>query len=218
MNPITEPIKEKLVKAGLQMIQDTLVIGTWGNISIRVPNTDSFAITPSGVNYSDITTNDIVILSCDGEILEGDKIPSIEWPLHAAVYKAREDISALMHTHSPYASALSAARKPIPPAVEDVIQIVGGEVSVTKYALPGTKELGEATVEALGDKNAVLLANHGLLGAAKTVEEAFKICKIVEKGAQITLLAQNVGGVVPLSKEECDIMRDFYLNHYGQKK
>ena len=137
--------------------------------------------------------------------------------MHGAIYQNRLDIQAICHTHSVFATAMAAARKPIPGAVEDLVQIVGGDVRVCEYALPGSKELGQNVIKALEGRHAVLLANHGMLGAGRDLNEALKICQVVEKAAQITIFAKVLGGVVELSQEDIDFMRDFYLNAYGQR-
>lgn len=209
--------RKKVVEAGVKMLATNLTVGTWGNISCRVPGENTIAITPTGMSYDTLIPEDIVILDLEGNQISGSRKPSIEVPLHLAIYKAREDIHAIVHTHSAYATAMAVARKEIPGAVEDLVQIVGGNVRVNEYALPGTEQLGVNTVKALEGRNAVLLANHGMLGAGRNLEEALKICQVVEKSAQITLLAQMMGGVVELSQEDIDGMRNFYLNVYGQR-
>ena len=211
-----EQIREEIVQIGKEMLNSSLVVGTWGNISARVPNEDYIAITPSGVDYNSIDARGIVVMDMDGDIVEGDTKPSIEYGLHLAIYNNREDVNAIVHTHSTYCTAMAIARKPIPGACEDLVQIVGGDVRVSTYALPGTVELGANTVKALEDRNAVILANHGCLGAGKSLKETLKIVNVVEKSAQATIFAQLMGGVVELSQGDIDIMRDFYLNKYGQ--
>lgn len=216
-----EEIKGMVVSTGLKMLNSSLVVGTWGNISARVPGEDVLAITPSGMDYDTLTRDDIVLVDLEGNIRAGKhkpaRKPSIELPLHLAIYRARADVQAIVHTHSAHATALAAARKPIPGAVEDLVQIAGGDVRVSAYALPGTPELGRNAVKALEGRNAVLLANHGMVGAGKDLNEALKICLVVEKSAQITILAQAVGGVVELSGPDIESMRNFYLHDYGQR-
>jgi len=212
-----EEIRQQVIDAGIQMLNSSMVVGTWGNISARVPGENYIAITPSGVDYDTITPGDIVILDMDGNIVDGNKKPSIEYNLHIAIYKNRDDVNAVVHTHSTYCTAFAIARKSIPGSAEDLVQIVGGDVKVTEYVLPGTKELGEAAVKALEGRNAVILANHGCLGAGKDLKETLKIVSVVEKSAKATIFANILGGVVELSQEDIDFMRDFYLNHYGQK-
>ena len=209
--------RKKVVEQGIEMLSTNLTVGTWGNISCRVPGEDYIAITPTGMSYDTLVPEDIVILDLRGNTINGTRKPSIEVPLHLAIYNAREDVQAIVHTHSAYATAMAVARRGIPGAVEDLVQIVGGNVRVNEYALPGTEQLGINTVKAMEGRNAVLLANHGMLGAGRDLEEAFRVCQIVEKSAQITIFAQLIGGVVELSPDDIDGMRNFYLETYGQK-
>ncbi|MBE0449665.1 MAG: class II aldolase/adducin family protein [Clostridia bacterium] len=209
--------RKEIIDAGNQMVNSSLVIGTWGNISVRIADEDLIAITPSGVDYDKLISENIPIIDFEGNLIDGNMKPSIELPMHLEIYKKRPDIGAIVHTHSTYCTAMAIARKPIPASCEDLIQIVGGNVRVSEYRLPGTDDLGKVAVEALDERNAVLLANHGLLAAGKNLKETIKIAFICEKSAHATLLAANIGGAIELSKEECDIMRDFYLNKYGQR-
>ena len=193
-----------------------LTIGTWGNFSIRSGDT-SFIITPSGMDYDTLCENDFVLVDLEGTVIEGIRVPSIETKLHSAVYKARKDVHAIAHTHSDYAKSFSIARKPIGPFSEDMVQIVGGQVNVSEYCLPGTEELGKAAAAALGDHNAVLLANHGLVAVGRDIKEAVKTAEVVERNAKSILLSYLTGGPVELSRDDVDAMREFYLNKYGQK-
>jgi len=185
--------RKKVVEKGIEMLSTNLTVGTWGNISCRVSGEDYIAITPTGMSYDTLVPEDIVILDLRGKTISGTRKPSVEVPLHLAIYNAREDVKAIVHTHSAYATAMAVARREIPGAVEDLVQIVGGNVRVNEYALPGTKQLGISTVKAMDGRNAVLLANHGMLGAGRNLEEAFRICQVVEKAAKVTLLAQLFG-------------------------
>ena len=210
--------RKKLVETGIKMLSTNLTVGTWGNISCRVPGKDYIAITPTGMSYDLLVPEDIVVLNLEGNAISGTRKPSVEVPLHLAIYRARQDLQAIVHTHSAYATAMAVARREIPGAVEDLVQIVGGNVRVNDYALPGTEQLGINTVKAMEGRSAVLLANHGMLGAGRTLEEAFRVCQVVEKSAQVTLLAQLMGGVIELPQEDIDGMRSYYLQGYGQDK
>lgn len=214
----SKDIKQEIIAIGKKMLNSGLVVGTWGNISTRVPGEPGIiGITPSGMDYLALAREDIVLLNLKGQIVEGERKPSIEVPLHLAVYQERPEINAIVHVHSTYATAWAVARQPIPGALEDLVQIVGGDVRVADYALPGSQELGPKTVTALQDRQAVLLANHGLLGVGRDLEEALKICQVVEKAAQTILGARLLGGAVELSPAEIQGMRDFFLNSYGQR-
>ncbi|KJS18930.1 MAG: aldolase [Clostridiaceae bacterium BRH_c20a] len=209
-------LREEVIKIGKELVTQGLVVSTWGNISVK--NGDrSFFITPSGMEYQLLEPNDLVLIDLDGNILEGHRKPSSEMPLHLAFYQHRSDITAVVHTHSIYASAYSVARKPIPPLIEDMAQVIGGSVEVAPYALPGTRNLAQNAIKALGNKGAVLLANHGVVGVGYSLQEAYKACLLVEKTAHIGISAQLLGQAVVLTEDEVDWMRKAYLLTYGQK-
>jgi L-fuculose-phosphate aldolase len=209
--------REEIVKYGRLMSQGSLVMGTWGNISLRIDDAGYFAITPSGVGYDVMKAEDIVIVDINGNKIDGDLKPSIEINLHLEIYKGRDDVNGIIHTHSTYVTAHAISRTSIPGAAEDLVQIVGGDVRVSEYFLPGTKELALSALSGLEGRNAVIMANHGLVAASKSLAESFKIANIVEKAAQANVYAKILGGVVELSTEDINIMRDFYLNSYGQR-
>lgn len=212
-----EKYKKNVVEAAGQIAKSGLVKGTWGNVSCRIENMEAMAITPSGVDYFTMKYQDVVVINFKGEILSSNLKPSIETNLHLEIYKDRPDVNAIVHTHSDYCTAFAIARTPIPAAAEDLIQITGGDVKVAKYALPGTIDLAKNTVTALKNRNAVLMANHGLVCAAKDMKEAVKIAFIVEKSAKASIMAKILGGVVELEEDQKNAMRNFYLNIYGQR-
>lgn len=207
--------EQMIINYGLKMLKDGLVRANWGNISQRTA--DGCMITPSGIDYDDIQTDDLVTLDMDGKVLRGHRKPSSETPMHLEIYKKMPEICAIVHTHSIYASAFAVNQMSIPALIEDMVQIAGGDIRVARYALPGTKELAENAAEALRGRNACLLANHGVIGIGRTMEEAYKVCLITEKSAQIAAISQSLGTPVCLSDEDITIMREYYLHSYGQK-
>lgn len=212
-------LKEQMITAAKEMYERGLVASVWGNLSARVPGKSWIVVTPSGVDYPTMGADDLVVIDLETEeIIEGHLKPTSELQMHLAILRARSDINAVMHTHSIYASACSAAHKEIPPLVEDIAQVVGGSVSVARYALPGTVELGTNAVKALGKKNAVLLANHGVVGVGDDIMDALRVCTIVEKGAHIFAIAKMIGTPVLLSLDDVEYLRNVYRNHYGQGK
>ena len=217
MDSVTRARREVL-EAGRKMLKKGLITATWGNISCRVEGENRIAITPSGMDYDKLVEEDIVILDMEGSVVLGERKPSIEVPLHLALYKGRKDIGAVVHTHSTFATALACAHKHIAPIVEELVQVVGGDVRVARYALPGSEQLAANVLTAIRDRYAALLANHGVVGVAKTLKEALKICEIVEKGAKITVLCSMVGQPVPISYEDVQAMRKSYTDDYGQKE
>lgn len=213
-----EEAKRAVVETGQRILTSGLVVGTWGNVSARVPGEPELvAITPSGMDYMALTEEDIVLLDLSGNLVEGRRKPSIEVPLHLAVYQARPEVNGVVHVHSVYATAWAAARQTVPGALEDLVQIVGGEVRVSRYALPGTRELAQYAVEALENRMAALLANHGLIALGRDLPEALKTCQVVEKAAQALLYAKLLGGWVELSRQDIAAMREFFLHSYGQR-
>lgn len=213
----TQKIREQIIKTGEELLTSGLIIGTWGNISRRLPEGDNVLITPSGMSYNILKPADLIVVGLDGEILSGDRKPTTEAFLHLAIYRARPDVMAVVHTHSTYASAYAVARTPLPPVTEELAQIVGGAVEVAGYALPGTAELAENAVAALGNRNAVLLANHGVVGVGPGLSEAITACRVVEKTAQVNTLAKIIGTPVELDNKDVIEMHDFFLTKYGQK-
>jgi L-fuculose-phosphate aldolase len=210
--------KEELIHTGKELVDLGLVAATWGNISIRLPKNQGVIITPSGMDYYNINPEDLVVLDLQGKVLEGERKPSSEKLLHLTIYRHRPDVQAVVHTHSPYATAYAVVRKPIPALVEDLVQIVGGDVDVALYASPGTQELADHAVNALAGKMGVLLANHGVIGVGRDITEALRVCQLIEKTAQIGIMAKMLGEPVFLSDDEKRIMRQAYLFHYGQKE
>lgn len=209
-------IRGEIIKIGKLLVENGLVAATWGNISVRNGD-EGVYITPSGMEYQILEPDDLVLVDFNGKVFQGKRKPSSELPLHLAFYEKRPDITAVVHTHSIYASAYAALRKPIPPLIEDFAQVIGGTVEVAPYALPGTKELAENAVASMGNKGAVLLANHGVVGVGTSLSEAYKACLLVEKTAHIGLAAQVLGEPVPLKQEDVEWMRKVYLTCYGQK-
>lgn len=206
--------KIKIIQAGMQIYERGLVAGTWGNISRRLEEDQGqFVITPSGMDYREIREEDISVLNLEGKKLEGEKEPSIESPLHRYIYQSRKDTNAIIHTHSTFASAISCLREDIPPIVEDMVQIIGGSVETADYELPGTKELAESAIEALDDKKAALLANHGAVALGENLKEALKVAEITEKSAEIYLIANTVGEPQKFSEEKIEEMREAYKKY-----
>jgi len=201
-NP-TKLAKSEIVGICQSMVSAGLVIGTAGNVSQRISDTSNVAITPSSKDYSCLDPKDIMVVTLDGEVLEGDRNPSSETPMHLAVYKARPDVNAVIHTHSVYASALAVIGVPLPPVIDEFVIRLGGQVEVAKYAMPGTDELARNAVEALGPRNGVLLANHGPLCCAGSLHDALHNAELLERAARIYLVgcAAGVGKVKPIPEE-----------------
>jgi len=189
--------REQLVWAGNEMVRRGLTFYTAGNISVRTEDGKGFYIKPSSTHYEDIQPQDLVAVDWEGNVISGDKPPSIEHNMHRAVYLARPDAIAIVHSHSPYAITLSASkmRCGVPATLGEVAHYLGGAVPLAEYAPPGTVELAEKVVRCLGpDNNGVLLKNHGALAVGKDLRQALDYAEIIEKGAEGFILVQILGG------------------------
>jgi L-ribulose-5-phosphate 4-epimerase len=189
-------------------------IGTWGNISVRVA--EGFLVTPSRVAYDVIQPDDFVLISPEGKVLAGHRLPSSETEIHRAVLNKKGDVGAIIHSHSPYATAVSCLHCSIPPFVEDLVQIIGGQVNCTRYVPAGQHvRISEEVARTIGEENAVLLANHGVMCCGRDLEEAFVASQILEKAAFMMLVAAGKGSVIPIPDEHVRSERHRYLYKYG---
>ena len=190
--------KKAVIEAAQQLAQSGLVVGTSGNVSMRLKERDGhemLAITPSGRYYDLLQVDDIVIVGFDGERIEGELNASIETMMHIEIYRARKKVNAIIHTHPVFSSAISVAGLDIPPILDDQVVYIGGEIKVAEYAIPGSPELAKNVVSALGPKNAVILANHGALSVGSDMREAFTNCERLENTAKIYIYALSAGKI-----------------------
>ena len=199
-----EAERQELWHVAQEMARLGLVSGASGNASLRLPPAEGrelIAITPSRLPYSRMTAHDIVVIDTEGEPVEGDLVPSSETLMHLAIYRKRADVNGIVHTHSVFASVAAVTRQEIPPLVDEMVLVVGGGVRVAEYAFPGTEELAEKACVALGERQAVLLSNHGLVGVGRSPQEALEVCHLVERVAQMYTYASLQGEVRALPYE-----------------
>ncbi len=217
MQTDTEKAKQIVLDAGLKLLKEGYVSGTWGNISLRVDD-EMMVITPSGRNYEDLTVEDIVPVNYRTLKYEGTIKPSSEYKLHAEIYKTRSKIHAVIHTHQMNASTVAAARREVPPILDDMAQIIGPTVRVAEYALPNTKKLVRATVKALRGRYAALMANHGAVCIGRDMNEAFVVCEVLEKACKAFIEAEFLGGAKSIGKFDAHLMHQYYLFKYSKQK
>lgn len=204
-------------EAGKRLLQENLVYGTWGNLSIRVDE-ETMVITPSGRPYESLVPEEMVTVNYRTMVWQGTIKPSSELKLHAAVYRMRGDINAVIHTHQPNASTVAAARREVPPILDDMAQIIGPSVRVADYALPNTDKIVKKTIKALSGRNAALMANHGAVCIGRDMEEAFIVCQVLEKACRAFIEAEFLGGAKSIGKVEAWIMHKYYLKKYSKLK
>jgi L-fuculose-phosphate aldolase len=211
----TLQLREQIIKACLYLSDIGHFIGTWGNISVRID--EGFLITPSAVDYATMSHEDFVVISMDGKKVSGNRVPSSETELHRRLLAMRPDMGAFVHTHAPYVTCMACAHKPLPVIVEDMAQIIGGEVRCTRYASGGrSKDLSEEACAVIGDDStAVLLANHGAVAGGRTLSEAVTACRILEKAAFIYISAAAIGEAHPIPDECISEERNRLLYRYG---
>ena len=170
----------------------------------------SIAMTPSSVPYPDITAEGLAVVDLAGEIVEGSASPSSEKAMHLRCYETFPEVGGVVHCHPAHASMFAIARRPIPACIEEVIVYIGGDIPVADYATTGSEELADEVVRHLGDRGAVLMANHGLLCVGKSPEDALHTAAVVEHTARIVAGAEQLGGVVPLPDEIIENFTNIY--------
>ena len=207
-------LKQEIIEGGLRLLKEGLVERTWGNISLRVDDTHML-ITPSGRPYEELTLNDIVLVNYHTMEFEGPVKPSSENGLHCEIYSTRNEVQAVIHTHQMNASTVAAARREVPPILDDMTQIIGPTIRVAEYALSSTKKLTKRTVKALKGRNEALMANHGAVCVGRDMDEAFVVCQVLEKACKAFIEAEFLGGAKTINKFEAGLMHQFYLRKYS---
>lgn len=214
-----EAQKMEVLEVAKWMDQKGLVVGTSGNVSQRLREPDGrelVAITPSGRQYDSMKAEDIVLVDMEGKRVEGELAPSIETMLHLGIYKARKKVCAIVHTHAVFGSVIAVTGKEVPCLLDDQVTFLGGEIKVADYALPGSPELANNAVAALGPRNAVVLANHGTITVARNLREAFNNCELLEKTARVYVLAMCLGALAPVPADMAEVEKAFFAAVFGE--
>ena len=190
-------LRQDVLEAVQEMERAGLTEGTAGNVSARTED-KRVVLTPTAMPYSEMRPADLVVTDLEGRLLEGHRAPTTEIDLHLACLRRHADIRAVVHTHAVHASMFAVAGQPIPCVLEEFEYYVGGDVLVSPYHRTGTSGLGESVSSLLGDRAAVLIANHGLVVVGASTGEALQLTKLVERAAQIVWGAKLLGKAVPL--------------------
>ena len=209
-------VQQEVCSAAQIMAGSGLTAGTWGNVSSRIDD-EYMVITPSGVDYKRIMPEQMVIVNMRTHEYLGDLKPSTEVPIHAGILLSRPEINSVVHTHSTWALTIAAAQKSIPPICADQVQILGGEVRCSRYAMPGTPEIGQYVVEALKDRRGALIANHGAITIGSSAKDALLAATVLEKSAQVAVHVQLIGGGVKIPREDQIELHDYFINRYGRE-
>ncbi|MBT4125839.1 MAG: class II aldolase/adducin family protein [Chloroflexi bacterium] len=214
--------RQKLVDTMQKLDRLGMVSGSSGNASVRLPAAGTkkklFLVTPAGVSYDTLTIDQIVLVDEEMSPIGRDAgIPSSEALLHKAVYDSRRDVDAIIHTHSVYASVQAVKAEAIPPIIDEMVVYIGGTIEVSEYGFPGTVELAEKSVEALGDRRAAIIRNHGMFAVADSLKEALRVAELVERIAKIYVNAKTSGTIVPVPDHAVEAEREMYLKRTGLK-
>jgi len=185
-------IRQWIIEIVEELYDAGLITPKGGNVSARLPDSDEVWITPSQLYKGALTEERLIRVNLRGKKLEGSDRPSVELPMHLAIYSAREDVGAVIHTHAPMAIVVGLYDEPIPPITIEAIGL--REAPVVPFLLSGTREQCQAIVEALGEGSAVLLQNHGLLTVGKDLREAASKAHQLEFAARTVVIARLLGG------------------------
>lgn len=191
--------RETVCELGRQLLDRDLTRGTGGNVSVRTD--DGVAVSPSGIPYEEVTPEMVPVVDSEGAVLDGEWEPSNETPMHTNIYRVRDDVGGIVHTHSPYAATFASLGREIP-ASHYLIAYAGREIPVAGYAHPGTDELGRLAVDALGDDHdACLLQNHGVMALGEDGPDALETAVMVEYCAQVHYQASAIGDPVVMDDD-----------------
>jgi L-fuculose-phosphate aldolase len=205
-----EGAKSELVDFGKRMARDRLVVGSAGNMSIR--SGQAILMTPSGIGYEEITAAAINVLDAGGSVLEGTGRRSSEWPMHRQVYELT-DAGAVVHTHSPFATAVSTVCEEIPAVHYSVLRLGGPNVRVAPYTTFGSDGLARLAAAALADRTAALLQNHGAVVYGATLAEAYDRALLLEWLAEVYWRALLIGSPRVLDDTELAAVREASHRH-----
>ena len=211
--------REEVLGAVRRIVDAGLVAGASGNVSRRIitADRDLFAVTASRVPYHRFTVDDVIVVDAEIDPVVGDGVPSSESLCHMAVYRVRPDVGAVIHTHSVHASAFAVAGMRIPPILDEQVVTLGGAVEVAEYGASASEELADNAVAALGDRAAVLLRHHGVLGCGATLDEAVAVVELVERIARIRGLTIALGSPAELPSDIVEAEQIMYRMMKGMK-
>lgn len=216
---ILEELRAHVLRTALLLPKYSLVWMAGGTVCARDPQTGYVVVTPSGLDYERLAPGDMAVTDMDMNLIEGGFRPSVALNLWINFMRARPDeIFAVVHTHSPYATAFSVVHEPIPVVTETMADWFGKPVPVTRYLSVEDAEFPTLPVEVMGDGYAVLLGNHGPIAVGGTLKHALERAVTLEEAARTSSIARAIGTPATLTEEQARASFDYYHNRYGQKK
>jgi L-ribulose-5-phosphate 4-epimerase len=213
---VLDELKRLVCELNKELPRNRLVTMTSGNVSARDADTGYVVLKPSGVSFEALSPEDMVIVDLNGKVIEGCKKPSVDTPTHLYIYRRRQDINGIVHTHSNYATSFAALGQPIPAVLTAIADEFGGPIPCGPYCRIGEEQIGQAVVEHIGSRPAILLQNHGVFAVGPTPEAALKAAVMVEDVAKTVHLAMLRGTPIPIPEEEIERGHKRYQEKYGQ--
>ncbi|MCL3859442.1 class II aldolase/adducin family protein [Actinotalea sp. K2] len=203
-------LREEILYYCRESVRCGLNFNTQGNISVRLPGVldgqDAVVITPSDVRYDAMEPADMLVVDMDGNVLEGDLLPSTELPVHLAHYRRRPDAQAIVHTESTFVNVLGALGRTIDPVLLNMVLYAKGPVQIMPFEFSTNADFGRRSAELMGDAvNAVVWGNHGLLAVGVSLKLAFKVAVAVEENAEVLFHAERAGAPTVLVYGDIDI-------------
>jgi len=199
---VIQNLRERLVKVGREIYDHGFVPGTVGNISARIPNTDTILIKPSGVSMGALKPQDLAIVDLQGKQIQGELSLSVETPMHTAIYRTRDNVQGVVHSHAPTATAFGVAGIEIIPTLIEMFLFIPNGVPIVPFEIPGTQELAEAVQKKIKDFDAVILENHGIVTVGPSIEDACNLNIIVEECAKTQFIATLLAGSDVITMEK----------------
>lgn len=207
--------RQQIVEIGRKLINSQLTTGSGGNLSIYNRKENLVAIKPTGVDYFLMKPEDVVIVTPEGERVDGNLKPSSAIRFHLALYQHRADVNAVVHTHQVYATTIACMNWELP-AVHYLIGYSGNKVPLAKYATFGSQELCDNIIAAIGSYNACLMANHGIVTVGPNLLASFNAAEELELVSRLYYQTKSIGEPVILSDEEMVTIGEKFRT-YGQQ-
>src|SRR4030067_394838 len=186
-------LRTEVHRLHLELVRNQLVVWTMGNVSGRDPESGLVVIKPSGVRYDELNPEHLVVVDLDGKVIEGELKPSSDAGAHLYIYRHRQEVMGVVHTHSTFATAFAANNRPIPVYLTSMCDEFGGPIPCAGYAKVGGDEIGRQVIQSIGNSPAVLLKNHGVFAIGPSAEAAVKAAVMVEDAARTVFYALQVG-------------------------
>jgi L-fuculose-phosphate aldolase len=202
-------VKQAVLDTARELLASGLVEGTAGNVAARMPD-GTVVLTPSSLDYRTMTLDDLVVCTLAGDVVEGSRAPTSELALHLTALRTHPDVHASLHCHAKHATMFALTGRAVPAVVEEFAVYVGGDVPVAAYRTTGTQELADEVATHVGQRAAVLMANHGLFVVGRDCADALHVAQLVERTAEIVAGAGRLGPITPLPAEVVETFSGYY--------